>query len=67
MKSKKTLNMVTIAAFTAAMTMVTAFASTDNPLTGDEQGRYIWVVMAVAAVAFVVVIVITAVSSKKRK
>lgn len=65
MRFKKISNIVIAAAFAAAMTMQTVFASTDNPMTGDEQGRYIGVVIAVAAVALVVIIVIAAISSKK--
>lgn len=67
MKLKRILNIIAAAVFTAAMAVTTAFASTDNPLTGDEQGRYIGVVVAVAAVALIVIVVILIISSRKGK
>lgn len=65
MKMRKIFSLIVIPVFAAIMTTTTVFASTDNPMTGDEQGRYIGIVIAVAAVALVVIIVITAISSKK--
>lgn len=67
MKLKRILNIIAAAVFTTATAVTTAFASTDNPLTGDEQGRYIGVVVAAAAVALVVIVVIVVMSSRNGK
>lgn len=47
---------------------ITAFAGFgDNPQTGDTQGRFIGVFIAIAAVALVIVVILSVISAKKGK
>lgn len=57
---------VLLAFITSALLLSPALAATENPMTGDERGGMMKIIIGVGAAALVVIIIVAVTGSKKK-